>query len=271
MAKQESPTDKLKGALETNDSKIKPGMTLSSLLRTDTIRRKFEEVLGKKAPGFMSSILSAVAANKALQTSDPMSVISAAAIAASLDLPINSSLGFAHIVPYSGVAQFQIGWKGFVQLGMRSGQYKTMNATEIYEGEIVSHDRLTGRLEFDESKRVSDKIVGYAFFFQLTNGYEKTVYWTKEKCQAHGKRYSKSYAKGSGQWVENFDGMSLKTVVKNGLSKWGILSIEMQKALEVDQATIDESGSASVYPDAIETTAAPTLEDKPFLEEEKKA
>ena len=147
---------------------------ITELLNQDVIKKRFEQVLGNKAAGFMSSILSAVNANPELKKADPMSVISAAAVAASLDLPINPSLGFAHIVPYKKdnvpIAQFQMGWRGFVQLGMRSGQYKTINVCTVYEGELVGGDRFTGEMHFDESKRKSDKIIGYVAFFKLLNG-----------------------------------------------------------------------------------------------------
>jgi recombination protein RecT len=222
---------------------------LKSLISTEGIKKRFTEVMGKKAAAFLSSIVSATTANTALANAEPMSVISAAMVAATLDLPINPSLGFAHIVPYSGVAQFQIGWKGLVQLAMRTGQYKTMNATVIFEGEIIKHDRMTGEIVFDESKRKSEKVVGYAFYFKLINGYEKTIYWTAEECRAHGKKYSKSFANGRGRWTEDFEAMALKTVVKNGLSKWGILSVDMQKAIESDQAAVGEDGEIK-YPDS---------------------
>lgn len=218
---------------------------LSSLLQQDSIRSKFEQVLGKNAAGFISSIISAVSTNPALAKAEPMSIISSAAIAASLNLPINPSLGFAYIVPYGTQAQFQIGWKGLVQLAMRSGQYKTLNIAKVPEGGIKSHNTITGEMEFNSGIE-SEKTIGYVLYFKLLNGFEKYFYMSREKCEAHGKKYSKSYA--SGQWAKDFDSMALKTVAKNGLARYGILSVAMQTAIEKDQA-IEQDGQIS-YPDA---------------------
>lgn len=228
---------------------IKAGSTLKALLATSNVRARFEDMLGKKAAGFMSSILSATANNKALATAEPMSVIGAAAIAASLDLPINQSLGFAYIVPYKGVAQFQLGWRGLVQLAMRSGQYRTMNAVVIHDGQLVENDPFTGNMKF-KNERASDKVIGYLFYFQLINGFEKYTYWTKEEVEAHAKRYSQSYRGGTGPWKDDFDAMALKSVVKSALGKWGILSIELQTAIEKDQGVISEDLSKVDYIDA---------------------
>lgn len=211
---------------------------VSGLLSQENIKKRFEQVLGKKAPGFMSSIISAVSANKLLKDANPMSIVAAAAVAASLDLPINPSLAFAHIVPYGGQAQFQMGWRGYVQLGMRSGQYRTMNACVVYEGELVSSNRFTGEMYFDESQRISDKIIGYVAYFKLLNGFEKYLYMTVDQAKAHGKKYSKSFDNKNGKWQTDFDAMALKTVLKMLLSKYGILSVEMQTAVQADQAAI---------------------------------
>ncbi len=231
---------------------------LRSLLQTEQIKKRFQEVLGKRASAFMSSIISAVAANKQLQECDPMSVIAAASIAATLDLPINPSLGFSHIVPYKNTATFQIGWKGFIQLAMRSGQYRTINITPVLEGQIKSHNPFTGDMEFTHESK-SQTHIGYLLYFRLLNGYEKYFYMTKEECEFHAKRYSASYKKGFGQWADNFPAMALKTVAKLGLSKYGLLTLEMQKAVESDDAQIDDNGVPK-YPDAVipETKPAET-------------
>ena len=225
---------------------------LSVLLRQDSIKKRFEEVLGKKAPGFMSSIISATNANKELKKADPLSIVSAAAVAAALDLPINPSLGFAHIVPYKrdgvAIAQFQMGYRGFIQLGMRSGQYKTINACAVYEGELVASNRFTGEMTFDETRRTSDKIIGYVAYFKLINGFEKWLYMTVEEAKAHGKRYSKSFNIASGRWQQDFDAMALKTVLKMLMSKYGILSVDMQTAVLADQAIVKKDGEYE-YPD----------------------
>jgi len=227
-------------------------LRVESLLKDDTMKRRFEEVLGKRAPSFISSVISATKANKMLAECEPMSVISSAMIAATLDLPIVASLGFAHIVPYrekgTPIAQFQIGWKGLVQLAMRSGQYKTLNAAKVYEGQLKTWNSFTGEMEFQEERK-SDKVVGYVLYFRLINGFEKYVYWTSERCEAHGKRYSKSYAKGYGPWKDDFDAMALKTVVKDGLSKYGILSVEMQRAIVTDQGSVADIDGEVTYLD----------------------
>lgn len=255
-------TSKIGQALSATEKEIQPGMTLKALMQTKTMRSRFETVLGTKAAGFMSSIITATSLNKDLATADPMSVISAASVAAALDLPINSSLGFAHIVPYGGQAQFQMGWKGFVQLAMRSGQYLTLNLAVVHEGQLKKHDPFTGQMEFDAELKTSNKVIGYVLYFKLLNGYEKYFYMTQAEAEAHGKRYSKSY--DSGQWKKNFEAMALKTVAKLGLSKYGILSIEMQKAITFDQAVVKDE--APTYPDGTSpedaaATAGPAAQD----------
>jgi len=219
---------------------------VSLMLQQENVKTRFEQVLGKRANAFMSSIISAVSQNKSLQDCEAGSIVAAGAIAATLDLPINPSLGMAHIVPYKvkgvAVAQFQIGWKGFVQLAMRSGQYKTLNAAIIHEGQIVKNNSFTGEMEFQEEK-TSDKVAGYLLYFRLSNGFEKYFYMTKDQCEAHGRRYSRSYQAGFGPWKDDFDVMAMKTVVKMGLSKYGILSVEMQTAFVADQALVDDKGN----------------------------
>lgn len=230
-------TDKLEKSLAVPEREIRPGMSLAALLRTNTIKMRFESMLKDKAAGFISSLLSVQASNKGLQTCDPMSIVQSAAIAASLDLPINPNLGFAHIVPYKDVAQFQMGWRGFVQLAMRSGQYETMNVAEVYEGDLKKHNRITGDMEFNDEQK-SEKVVGYVSYFRLLNGFEKFLYMTEAQVISHGKRFSKSYDNDKSMWKKDFPAMAKKTAIKMLLSKWGILSIEMQKALTFDQAAV---------------------------------
>jgi recombination protein RecT len=177
-----------------------------------------------------------------------MSIITAAVIAASLDLPLDPNLGYAALVPYNEKqkdgkylkkAQFQIMYKGFVQLGIRSNLYERIGTTPIYEGQLKSENPLTGDYEFDFTVK-SDKIIGYAAYFRLKTGFEKTLYWNTEKVLKHGKRFSKTFKEDKGRWVDDFDAMAEKTVIKALLSKWGILSIEIQKAIKYDQSTVDE-------------------------------
>lgn len=235
---------------------LTPQARIKGLLDTEGMKKRFQEVLGARANGFMSSIVSAVTMNSSLADCEPMSVISSAMIAASLDLPINPSLGMAHIVPYKGVGTFQIGWKGFVQLALRSGQYKTINATPIYEGQIKRIDQFTGDIEFVQ-ERTSETIVGYLLYFKLLNGFEHFHYMTKAQAEAHGKKYSASYRQGKGKWVDEFDAMALKTVVKMGLSKYGILTIDLQTAIEKDES------DGTQYPDSVSTTGSASPEGQP--------
>ena len=244
---------------ENTVQKVETKTSLKSLLNSPAIKAKFEEMLGNRTSSFLSSIISAVSTNKQLGACEPMSVITAAAIAASVNLPINSSLGFAHIVPYKGIAQFQMGWKGFVQLALRSGQYQTINLSPVYTGQIRNHNPFTGTMEFS-AEPVTDftfgNQIGYLLYFKLMNGYEKYFFMTKQECEHHGKKYSQSFKKGYGLWVDNFEAMALKTVAKLGLSKYGILSVEMQTAIELDQVIANEKGD-HVYIDN------PPEDDKP--------
>lgn len=219
-------------------------VTLQSLLTQESVKKRFEEMLGKKAAGFISSIMSATKLTPALQRCKPETILSASVIAATLDLPIQNNLGFAALVPYGDEATFQMMWRGYVQLAMRTGQYKTMNVCEVYEGELIKYDRFTGEMVLDETKKSSDKIIGYTAFFKMVNGFEKRVYWTVQQIEAHGKKYSKSYAHSSGQWKLNFDAMAKKTVLKMLLSKFGILSVDMQlqQAIVADQSVPTEDG-----------------------------
>ena len=237
---------------------------LESLLKSVSVKGKFEEILGKKTPGFISSILTVANMNKDLRACDPKTIIASAAIAASLDLPINPSLGFAHIVPYKGRAQFQMGWRGFVQLGIRSGQYEDMNASEVYEDEIESWNPITGELKFTDPKSwkmrdegKTEKVVGFMASFKLLNGFHKSAYMTKAQAMAHGKRFSQAFASPNAMWQKNPNAMCLKTIIKLLLSKWGIMSIEMQKAQRYDQAVIkDMDGKEIEYADAVLTEPA---------------
>lgn len=247
---------------------LKPIDRIKSLAQTKGVKERFDQMLGKRSAAFVSSVISACSANPGLQKCEPMSIFSSAAVAASMDLPINPSLGLSHIVPYKGVAQFQIGWKGFVQLALRTGQYKTINATKIYEGQIKDVNPFTGEIEL-QKESTSDKVVGYLLYFRLVNGFEKYYYMSKEECEAHGKKYSASYKKNFGNWVDDFDAMALKTVVKMGLSKYGILSIDMQKAIEVDQASVDEEGQVSSYPDSTQEAEVEVIDEVPKEEKTK--
>lgn len=246
--------------MSNGNNETKAIQPIKDFLAQEYIQNKFQDMLGKKAPGFMVSVIDVVSNNAMLAKADRNSILFSAATAAALDLPINPNLGFAYIVPYNqkGVtkAQFQMGYKGFIQLAMRSGQFKTINAVDIREGELVEEDRLTGEMKFswieDQDERSNAEIAGYAGYFELTNGFRKTLYLTVKELEQHGKRYSQSYKKGYGQWADNFDSMAKKTVIKLLLSKYAPLSIEMQTAVMSDQATGEDE-----YPD----NEAPDLEE----------
>lgn len=211
-------------------------VTLKALLASPAVKRRFEEVLDKRAPQYMTSIVNLYNSEAQLQKCDPMTVISSAMVAASLDLPVDRNLGYAWIVPYydrkskTYRAQFQLGYKGYIQLALRSGQYRYINAIPVRKGELKKWNPLTEEIEIDFEARESDEVIGYAAFFELLNGFRKTVYWRKEDVEAHRQKYSKS----SFGWENDWDMMALKTVIKSLLSKWGILSVEMQKAVIED-------------------------------------
>lgn len=219
-------------------------LTTKDLFGQKSIQQRFENILGKKAQGFISSVLQVINSNKLLKNANPQTVLNAAATAASLDLPINQNLGFAWIVPYKGNAQFQIGWKGFVQLALRTGQYKRINVTEVYENQFKSFNRLTEELIAEFDIVGEGEIIGYASYFKLVNGMEKMTYWSKQEVINHAKKYSKAYGTSYSPWSDKdqFHAMAKKTVLKNSISKWGIMSIEMQSAQLSDQSVQENEG-----------------------------
>lgn len=217
---------------------------LKKMLGGDAIKHRFTEILGAKAPGFISSILSCANGNSMLQIAEPTSIMNAAVVAATLDLPINPNLSFAAIVPYydrktkTNVAQFQLMYKGLIELCLRSGQFLSLIDEVVYEGQLVKRNKFTGEYVFDEDAKTSDKVIGYMAYFKLTNGFEKTSYMSIEEVERHAKKYSQSYQKGFGVWADDFDVMARKTVLKLLLSKYAPKSIEMQRAITFDQARI---------------------------------
>lgn len=223
----------------------KEAKTVKGMLETPAFKKKFEEMLGKKAAGFISSIIAVTNSSNYLMKADPATVIGAAAQAAMLDLPINQSLGFAYIVPYKGAAQFQLGYKGYIQLAQRSGQYADIGAKTVYEGELEYENRLLDKFRFGE--RTSDKVIGYLAYFRLTNGFEKMLYMTIDEAQAHAKKYSQNYKGGTDKWgIADFNVMAEKTVLKRLLSKYGPLSIE---SIQMSQALANDGGVISMNHD----------------------
>lgn len=232
-------------------------VSIKSLFEREDVKQKFKELLGKRSAAFVTSVLQISAQNSLLAKADPMSVYQAAAVAATLDLPLNNSLGFAYIVPYNNrqpdgsyktVAQFQIGYKGFIQLAQRTGQFKSIYATPIFDTQIKEANPLEGYV-FDFEKK-SDVVIGYAAKFKLLNGYEATWYMSIEQLKKHGLKYSKTYSnektKKNSLWETDFDSMAQKTVIKLLLSKFAPLSIEMQRAVISDQSFIKDSDTLDV-------------------------
>lgn len=262
-----STADTLKKSLQRKDE-IKKPLTIARLLEDPAIKKRFQETLDKKAPQFISSIINLVKSTKGLAKADPMTVLASALIAATLDLPVDPNLGFAWIVPYGNQAQFMLGYKGYIQLALRTGQYRNINAIPIYEGQLKAWNPLTEEIEIDFEGQLSDAVIGYAGMFELINGFRKTVYWSKDEILKHKKKFSKTdYV-----WKENFDAMALKTVLRNLLSKWGILSIEMQQAVSADENVappLIDSGDDNIWPIAVDEPENVTEAETEDMSEEK--
>lgn len=246
------------------------GMT--AYLNQDAVKQQINSIVGsKRGTAFITSIVSAVQTTPALQECTNPSILSAALLGESLNLSNSSSLGQFWIIPFNnrkkGVkeAQFQLGANGFKQLAMRTGQYKDMDFLEIHEGEYKGRDKYTGKQVFefieDDDEREALPVIGYMAYFELLNGFRKTVYWTKAKMEKHADQYSPAFSldayrklqegkipqselwKYSSYWYSNFAGMAEKTLIKHLLSKWGILSTELITAMDADMAVINEDGS----------------------------
>lgn len=216
------------------------------------------DVLGERKGSFVNNLTALVANNANLQECEPYTLMFAAMKATALNLPLDPSLGMAFCIPYKNTkrgvteAQFQIGAKGFKQLALRTGRFKRINVTDVREGELAGRNRLTGEMRFrfedDDEKRLKLPIIGYCSYFILHDGYESTLYMSKEEVMAHGKRYSqmfrsdKDYIRNKSLWVADFDDMALKTVLKLNISRNAPLSVEMQDAMQADQAVIRDNG-----------------------------
>lgn len=239
------------------------------------VQEKLKELVGKNAPAFATSVLQIVNSNSMLVNADPQTIFSAACMAATLNLPINNNLGFAYIVPFKNnkenkiEAQFQLGYKGYIQLAQRSGQFSRIAATPVYDGQLISENPLLG-YEFDWSVKPNGNPIGYVAFFKLINGFTAELYMSKEEVMKHANKYSQTAKKGFGVWKDQFEAMALKTVLKLLLSKQAPLSIDMQKAQMADQAIIrDVDKDEFEYIDHQESIAdleapKPTLNDDEF-------
>lgn len=245
----------------------KPSETgsLQELIKQPRFANRFAELFRDRAPQFASSLIQV---GNSLPGVEPTSIITAAMTATALDLPIDRNLGFAWIVPYKSgdrkLAQFQMGWKGYVQLALRTNQYRIINSVEVYEGELVDYDKLTGALTLDPAARTSDTIIGYAAYMELVSGFVHTEYWTAAEVRAHAQRYSQSYRSGyDSPWKSNFDEMAMKTIVSAMLRKWGPMSLSTQRAYRNDGAVVVDIDAEPIFPDngtsgEADNPAAPT-------------
>lgn len=230
--------------------------SITEYMTQDAVNQNIANALGNRKMQFITSVASLVNSSQALKECDAKSVLSACLVAASLDLPLNQNLGFAYVIPYNTrdgkVAQFQMGWKGFVQLAQRSGQFKTINATDVREGELTGVNRLTGEIDFtwaSEPERGKLPVVGYVAYMKLTSGFEKSLYMTVEELEKHAKKYSASYrsqSKDTNVWRDDFDAMAKKTVIKLLLSKYAPMTPDMAKAYESDQALVQDESIAYI-------------------------
>ena len=269
--------------VEQKDENLSVVAQVKGIISQDTVKKKFEEVLGKKAPQFLASITNVVAGSTQLKKCPANTIMGAAFVAATYDLPVDSNLGFAAIVPYNNnkynlqtkqwekhlEAQFQMMYKGFIQLAIRSGYYEKMNCSVVYKDELISYNPITGEVDFvtdfsqctQRMQGKTEDIAGYYAWFKLLTGFRKELFMTMAEVENHARKYSTAYrndinnGKKGSKWTTNFDAMALKTVIKLLLSKWGILSVDMQRAITDDQKTFDEDGGSEYgdnKPDIVE-------------------
>lgn len=220
-----------------NQVPSKQGDTFKGFMNSPAVKNRIEEVLKNRATQFNTSLISIVSNDTNLRDAEPTSVLAAAMKAAVLDLPIEPNFGYAWIIARNDknagckIAQFQMGYKGYIQLALRSNQYEKINVVEVYEGELISFNRLTEEFIFDQNEKTSDVVIGYAAYFKLKNGFSKTVYWTKEQVEKHKNKFSKSeYG-----WAKDWHAMAMKTVLTSLLKRWGILSVDLQQAIIAEE------------------------------------
>lgn len=248
---------------------------LTAYLTQDAVKKQINSVIGgKDGQRFISAIISAVNTNPTLQECTNQSILSGALLGESLKLSPSPQLGHYYLVPFNDrnkgkVAQFQLGYKGYIQLAIRSGQYKKLNVMAIKEGELEYFDPLNEDIKInlmveDWNAREQAETVGYYAFFELTNGFRKAIYWSKEQMEAHAMKYSKGYQakKGYTFWEKDFDGMAYKTMLRQLISKWGIMSIEMMSAMDSDMAVINDDGTKD-YVDTEVVDVDPTSQTVP--------
>ena len=228
----------------------------SVVINSDGYKRMINNTLGdpRRAARFVTAVTSAVSTNPALSECDASTIVSAGLLGEGLNLSPSPQLGQYYLVPFKDknrnrtVCQFQLGYKGYIQLAIRSGQYKKLNVLPIKEGELVSFDPLNEDIEVqlieDENEREKAPTIGYYAMFEYTNGFKKAIYWSREKMESHANKYSMGYKarKGYTFWEKDFDAMACKTMLRQLISKWGIMSIEMQRAIEGDMGVIGDNG-----------------------------
>lgn len=251
--------------MAVNNSLAKQGAKpkFTAIISSDGYKKMINNTLGNpaKAARFVTAITSAVSTNPALAECDAATIVSAGLLGEGLNLSPSPQLGQYYLVPFNDrkngrrVAQFQLGYKGYIQLAIRSGQYKKLNVLPIKEGELVSFNPLEEEIEVhlieDETERENAQTIGYYAMFEYTNGFKKAMYWSRQKMESHAEKYSMGYKahKGYTFWEKDFDAMACKTMLRQIISKWGIMSIEMQRAVESDMGVISENGSVD-YVDA---------------------
>ena len=247
----------------------------SAMISTSGYQKMINNTLRdpKRAQRFVASITSAVATNPALQECDPATILSGALLGESLGLSPSPQLGQYYLVPFNNTkkgckdAQFQMGYKGYVQLALRSGYYKRLNVMAVKDGELISWDPLTEEIQLslmqDELEREKAPSIGYVAMFEYQNGFRKTMYWSRDKMEAHALRYSKGYAakKGYTFWEKDFDGMAYKTMLRQLISKWGIMSIDLQTAFEQDSVQKEAEPEEADYVVPQETGPMPTVDE----------
>lgn len=270
---QQKPVNSIQEAAAKTAAKTAvrtPANMMRETLSMASTQQLMAEVLHENRESFVASLIDLYSSDTYLQKCNPGAVMKEALKAVSLKLPINKALGFAWIIPYNDsksgqtLPQFQLGYKGYIQLAMRTGAYKTMNMDNVYEGEVKVVNRLTGEIDLS-GERISDKVVGYFAYIETVNGFSKTLYWTLEKVISHAKKFSKSYNSGAAIWKQNFDEMAQKTVMRNLIAKWGVMSVDLQRAIDLDNADLADkaiTGEGTVDGDTGEiiTEEAVTIE-----------
>lgn len=231
----------------TNEVTVRPALTISQLAHSEKFANHIQKLLGSRSQQFMTSVLTLANSYVDLQQCDPNKVFNECLKAATLDLPLDQNLGFAYVLPYkdwrTGTVrpQFQMGYKGFIQLAMRSGEYETIGVREVYSNEFQGYDVFTGEeiIKFLPVSERGKEVIGYASFFITLKGFRKRLYMSNEDLDKHGAKYSKSYNNKNGIWKTEPDAMKKKTVLKLLLSRWGILSTQLAHAIEIDQTSED--------------------------------